>query len=102
MEGIVVWIIIIVGWIFIKNVFSKSDDEIISETVQDNPFEIKVKSGQPPTETGLKLDCFNVEMKGMVNHPTDPEVKIILTLQDVTEDETKAGISVLSAVEAFS
>ena len=102
MEGIVVWIIIIVGWIFIKNVFSKSDDEIISETIQDNPFEIKVKSGQPPIETGLELDCFNVEMKGMVNHPTDPEVKIILTLQDVTEDETQAGISVLSAVEAFS
>jgi len=101
MESIVVWIIIVIGWAILKGVFSKSDAEVIAESVRENPFEIRVKSGLPPAETGLKIDCFNVDMKGMVNHPTDTEVKIILTIQDITEDENSAGIPVLSAVQAF-
>ena len=44
-----------------------------------NRFTIKVKKGLPPKNTGLKVECFNVEMAGMISHPTDDEVKIALT-----------------------
>ncbi len=37
MESIVVWIIIIIGWAILKGVFSKSDEEVIAESVRENP-----------------------------------------------------------------
>ena len=107
MEGIVIWIVIVIGWALLKGVFSAAtggsgDDS--SSSVEANPFTIKVKKGLPPKDTGLTVDCYNVEMTGMISHPTDDQVKIILLVQDVTDndDENDAGTPVLSAHEAFA
>ena len=107
MEGIIIWIVIVIGWALLKGVFSAAtggsgDDS--SSSVEANPFTIKVKKGLPPKDTGLTVDCYNVEMTGMISHPTEDQVKIILLVQDVTDndDENDAGAPVLSAHEAFA
>ena len=99
----VIWVIIIIA-VFLFNLFSKSEDSSsdVQQFVSDNPFSIKVKRGMPPTETGIKIDCFNIEMRGMINHPSEDEVKVILTLQDVTDNEEEAGLPVVSAHHVFS
>ena len=58
----------------------------------------------PPAKSGLKIECYNVEMAGMISHPTDDQVKIILIIQDITDnkDENDAGAPILSAHEAFA
>ena len=72
--------------------------------IRDSAFTVRVKKGLPPVDTGLKEKCYNVEMAGMISHPTDDQVKIILIIQDITdnEDESAAGAPVLSAHEAFA
>ena len=109
MEGILIWIFIIIGWAVIRGAFSSggafsSDDDDYSSSEAANKFTVKVKKGLPPKATGIKVECYNVEMVGMINHPTDEEVKIALTVQDVTdnEDESQAGAPVVSAHQAFS
>ncbi|MDB3876924.1 TerB family tellurite resistance protein [Candidatus Pelagibacter ubique] len=107
MEGIVIWIVIIIGWAILKGVFSAvtgSGGDDSSSSVEANPFTVKVKKGLPPKDTGLSVDCYNVELKGMISHPTDDQVKIILLVQDVTDNdnENDAGAPVLSAHEAFA
>ena len=107
MEGIIIWIVIVIGWALLKGVFSAAtggsgDDS--SSSVEANPFTIKVKKGLPPKDTGLTVECYNVEMTGMISHPTEDQVKIILLIQDVTDndDENDAGTPILSAHEAFA
>ena len=107
MEGIVIWIVIVIGWALLKGVFSAvtgSGGDDSSSSVEANPFTVKVKKGLPPKDTGLKVDCYNVELKGMISHPTDDQVKIILLVQDVTDNdnESDAGTPVVSAHEAFA
>jgi len=107
MEGILIVIVLSIGWAILKAIFSGvtgigSDDS--SSSVEANAFTVRVKKGLPPTDTGLKVECYNVEMAGMISHPTDDQVKIILNIQDVTdnENESDAGAPVLSAHEAFA
>ena len=109
MEGILIWIFIIIGWAVIRGAFSSggafsSEDDDYSSSEAANKFKIKVKKGLPPKATGLKVECYNVEMAGMISHPTDEEVKIVLTIQDVTdnEEEDQAGAPIISAHQAFS
>ena len=104
MEGIFAWIVIVLIWAAIKGVFSGSGGDEYSSSEEANKFTVKVKKGLPPKETGLKVDCYNVEMSGMISHPIDNQVKIILSIQDVTDNdnESDAGAPVLSAHEAFS
>ena len=107
MEGIIIWIVIVIGWALLKGVFSAatgSGGDDSSTSVEANPFTVKVKKGLPPKDTGLTVDCYNVEMTGMISHPTEDQVKIILLVQDVTDndDENDAGTPVLSAHEAFA
>jgi tellurite resistance protein len=107
MEGIVIWIVIVIGWALLKGVFSAatgSGGDDSSTSVEANPFTVKVKKGLPPKDTGLTVDCYNVEMTGMISHPTDDQVKIILLVQDVTDNdnESDAGTPVVSAHEAFA
>ena len=107
MEGIVIWIVVIIGWALLKGVFSAvtgSGGDNSSSSVEANPFTVKVKKSLPPKDTGLTVDCYNVEMTGMISHPTDDQVKIILLVQDVTDNdnESDAGTPVVSAHEAFA
>lgn len=107
MEGILIVIALSVGWAILKSLFFGvtgigGDDSSSSE--EANKFTVQVKKGLPPKETGLKVDCYNVEMSGMISHPTDDQVKIILSIQDVTDNdnESDAGAPVVSAHEAFN
>ena len=107
MEGILIVIVLSIGWAILKAIFSGvtgigGDDSSSSE--EANKFTIQVKKGLPPKDSGLKIECYNVEMAGMISHQTDDQVKIILSIQDVTdnENESDAGAPVLSAHEAFS
>ena len=107
MEGILIVIVLSIGWAILKAIFTGvtgigGDDSSSSEEV--NKFTVKVKKGLPPKATGIKVDCYVVEMTGMISHPTDDKVKIILSIQDVTdnENESDAGAPVLSAHEAFN
>ena len=106
MEGIVIWIIIIIGWALLKGGFRTltGGGEDGGAFSSSNPFTIKVKKGLPPSNSGIKVDCYNVEMSGTISHPTDDQVKIILSVQDITDNENDndAGAPVLSAHEAFS
>ena len=105
MEGILIWIGLAIAWAVIKGIFSSvsgSSSSDLQEFVSNNAFSIKIKKGLPPSSTGIKIDCFNVQMKGMINHSYDNQVKIILTIQDVTENEDEAGIPVVSAHHVFS
>ena len=96
-------IIIVVG-IFLFNLLSKSEDSSNEQSSSENAFTVNVKKGLPPTDSGLKIECYNVEMAGMISHPTDDQVKIILIIQDITDnsDENDAGAPVLSTHEAFA
>ena len=107
MEGILIVIVLSIGWAILKAIFSGvtgigGDDSSSSE--EANKFTVQVKKGLPPKDSGLKIECYNVEMAGMISHQTDDQVKIILSIQDVTdnENESDAGAPVLSAHEAFS
>jgi len=99
----VIWVIIVVG-IFIFNLISGSEDSSNEQSSSENAFTVNVKKGLPPTDSGLKIECYNVEMAGMISHPTDDQVKIILIIQDITDnsDENDAGAPILSAHEAFA
>ena len=105
MDWGIVWVIFIIGSV-IWNIIADSSNESneSSTSVEANPFTVKVKKGLPPKDTGLTVDCYNVEMTGMISHPTEDQVKIILLVQDVTDndDENDAGAPVLSAHEAFA
>ena len=104
MEGIIIWIVIIVIWTVIRGVFSGSGGDDSSSSEEANKFTVQIKKGFPPKNTGIKVNCYNVEMSGMISHPTDDQVKIILSIQDVTDNdnESDAGAPVLSAHEAFN
>ena len=105
MDWEIVWVIFIIGSV-IWNIIADSSNESneSSTSVEANPFTVKVKKGLPPKDTGLTVECYNVEMTGMISHPTEDQVKIILLVQDVTDndDENDAGAPVLSAHEAFA
>ena len=104
MEGIIIWIVIIVIWTVIRGVFSGSGGDDSSSSEEANKFTVQIKKGFPPKNTGIQVNCYNVEMSGMISHPTDDQVKIILTIQDITDNdnESDAGAPVLSAHEAFN
>ena len=103
MDGGIIWIIIIIAWIIIR-VVSSSDGSSNEQSSSENAFTVGVKKGLPPADSGLKIECYNVEMVGMISHPTDDQVKIILIIQDITDnkDENDAGAPILSAHEAFA
>jgi len=105
MEYVLFWIIAAIIWAAVKGVFSSGDeDNSYDDSESENKFTIKVKKGLPPSEYGIKLECFNIEMSGLISHPTDNEVNIILLIQDITdnEDEDEPGAAVVSANQAYT
>ena len=54
----------------------RSSSSNLEEVVKSNPFSIKITKGIPK-DTDLKINCFNIEMRGMVNHPTQDEIKVL-------------------------
>ena len=104
MEGVLIWIAIAIGWAVLWGVFSGDSSSDAQQSLSENAFTVNVKKGLPPTNSGLKIECYNVEMVGMISHPTDDQVKIILIIQDITDnkDENDSGAPILSAHEVFA
>ena len=104
MEGWIIWIVIAIGWAVLRGVFSGDSSSDVQQSLSENAFTVNVKKGLPPTNSGLKIECYNVEMVGMISHPTDDQVKIILIIQDITDnkDENDSGAPILSAHEVFA
>lgn len=103
LEVVIVWVVLAIGWALIKGVFGAmfgggGSSSNLEEVVKSNPFSIKITKGIPK-DTDLKINCFNIEMCGMVNHPTQDEIKVFLTVQDITDEEP--GLPVLSAQAVF-
>ena len=54
MEGIIIWIIIIIGWALIQTLFSKNKEERIKEVIDSIPrLTLKIKEEFPPKEKDL-------------------------------------------------
>ena len=103
MEGWIIWIVIAIGWAALSGAFSGDSSSSEREIVEENRFTLKVNEGIPPADTDIKVKCFSIKIKGMVSHPTDDQVKAILTITDNTDlPDDEFGPPVLSANEYFA
>ena len=74
MEGIVIWIVIIIGWAILKGIFSSGGDnneEARREILAKLKLQLKViEEGLPPKENKLgDLKCIAVKVKGLIGNP---------------------------------
>ena len=111
MEGIVVWIVIIVGWVIIKSIFSSAfggggglSNTDRQELYDKLKLQLKVSEEVPPKERGLPdQKCLAVKVKGLFGHPTENNTKIFLTIHDNTDlGDDEFGPPVLSAHASFA
>ena len=108
MEGIVIWIIIIVGWALIKGAFSSSDEAVSDEQRREIfdkiRLQLKVNEEIPPKDRGLpNVKCIAVKVKGLFGNPNENQTKIFLTIHDNTDlGDDEFGLPVLSAHPSFS
>ena len=108
MEGIIIWIIIIVGWALISGKFSSSDGEISDESKRELfekiRLQLKVSEEIPPKDKGLpNVKCISVKVKGLFGNPRESQTKIFLTIHDNTNlGDDEYGLPVLSAHPSFS
>ena len=111
MEGIVVWIVIIVGWVIIKSIFSSafSGGGGVSNADRQEIFDklrlqIKVTEEIPPKDRGLTSEKHvAVKVKGLFGHPSESQTKVFLTIHDNTDlDDDEFGAPLLSAHPSFA
>ena len=110
MEGIIVWIIIIIVWAVVKGAFSSSggdgnlSDEQKSELYDNVRLQLKVSEEIPPKDKGLpNVKCIAVKVKGLFGNPNENKTKIFLTIHDNTGlSDDEFGLPVLSAHPSFS
>lgn len=111
MEGIVVWIVIIVGWAIIRTIFSSAfgGGGSVSEADRQEIFDklrlqIKVTEEIPPKDRGQTSEKHvAVKVKGLFGHPSDSQTKVFLTIHDNTDlDDDEFGAPVLSAHPSFA
>ena len=105
MEGIIIWIVIIIGWALIQTLFSKNKEERIKEVIDSIPrLTLKIKEEFPPKEKDLpKVKCIGIKIKGWIGHPTEDQTRIILTIHDNTDlGDDEFGDPVLSAHPSFA
>ena len=107
MEGIIIWIVIIIGWAVIKGLSGPSEEEQTEarkEIFDKIRFQLQVKEEIPPRDKGLpKVKCIAVKVKGLFGHPTESKTKLFLTIHDNTDhSDDDFGAAVLSAHPAFA
>ena len=108
MEGIIIWIIIIVGWALISGKFSDSDGEISDSSKRELfdkiRLQLKVSEEIPPKDRGLpNVKCIAVKVKGLFGNPNENQTKVFLTIHDNTDlGDDEYGLPVLSAHPSFS
>ncbi len=108
MEGIVIWIVIIIGWAILRGFFSNSgggvSDEQRRELFDKIKLQLKVSEEIPPKNKGLpQVKCIKVKVKGLFGNPNESKTKIFLTIHDNTDsNDDEFGLPVLSAHPSFS
>tara|TARA_B100001121_G_scaffold310004_1_gene339003 strand:- start:1956 stop:3185 length:1230 start_codon:yes stop_codon:yes gene_type:complete len=111
MEGILIWIVIIVGWAIIKGVFSSGGSgkyqdeqgEDIDALQISVKHEVPDKAYQKERDLNINFKCFIVRASGLVGTTYHSRVKIILNCYDNTDkNDDEIGLSVVSAHEAYS
>ena len=110
MEGIIVWIIIIIGWALLRGAFSGSggdgnvSDEQKRELYDKLRLQLRVSEEIPPKDRGLpNVKCIAVKVKGLFGNPNENKTKIFLTIHDNTGlSDDEFGLPVLSAHPSFS
>ena len=107
MEGGIVWLIILVGWVLF-NIFGKSDEEKTYEARKEIfdkiRLQLNVSEEIPPKERGLpKVKCIAVKVKGLFGNPNENKTKVFLTIHDNTDlGDDEFGLPILSAHPSFS
>ena len=107
MEGGIVWLIILVGWVLF-NIFGKSDEEKTYEARKEIfdkiRLQLSVSEEVPPKERGLpNVKCIAVKVKGLFGNPNENKTKVFLTIHDNTDlGDDEFGLPILSAHPSFS
>jgi len=108
MEGIIIWIVIIVGWALLRGVFSggsgKYQDEHGDEI--DN-LEISVKNEIPSKEIQkdrkINVKSFIIKASGLIGTSLNNRAKLILSCYDNTDkNDDEIGVAVATAHESYS
>ncbi len=107
MEGLIIWLVIIIGWAVLKGLSGPSEEEQTEankELFDKIKFQLQVKEEIPPKDKGLpQVKCIAVKVKGLFGHPTENKTKLILTIHDNTDhSDDDFGAAVCSAHPAFS
>ena len=107
MEGGIVWLIILVGWVLF-NIFGKSDEEKTYEARKEIfdkiRLQLNVSEEIPPKERGLpNMKLIAVKVKGLFGNPNEDKTKVFLTIHDNTDlGDDEFGLPILSAHPSFS
>ena len=108
MEGIIIWIVIIVGWALLRGAFSggsgKYQDEHGDEI--DN-LEISVKNEIPSKEIQkdrkINVKSFIIKASGLIGTSLNNRAKLILSCYDNTDkNDYEIGVAVATAHESYS
>ena len=107
MDGGLIWVLIVIGWVLFS-IFSKSDEEKTYEARKEIfdkiRLQLKVSEEIPPKDKGLpEIKCIAVKVKGLFGNPNESKTKIFLTIHDNTDlNDDEYGLPVLSAHPSFS
>ena len=85
MEGIIIWVLIVIGIAVFNGLFSKSDEETAYEQRKEIFDKIRlrldVKDAIPPKDRGLQnTKHIAVKVKGLFGHPSDNKTKVIISI----------------------
>ena len=79
MEGIIIWVIIIIGWAVISSLSKPTEQEQLEkqrELFDKIRLQLQVKDEIPPKDRGLpQVKCVSVKVKGLFGHPTESKTK---------------------------
>ncbi len=107
MDGGLIWIVIVIGWILFS-IFGKSDEEKTIEARKEIfdklRLQLQVTEEIPPKDRGLQSEKHvAVKVKGLFGHPTESSTRIFLTIHDNTDlGDDEFGAPVLSAHPSFA
>ena len=107
MEGLLIWVIIIIGWAVISGLSQPTEQEQLEkkrELFDKIRLQLQVKDEIPPKDRGLpQVKCVAVKVKGLFGHPSENKTKLFLTIHDNTGlSDDEFGPPVLSAHPSFA
>ena len=111
MEGILIWLVVVVIWAAIKGVFSSGGSGKYQDEAGDDidalaisvKHQIPDKTLQKERNLNINFKCFIISASGLVGSPYHSRVKIILNCYDNTDKgDDEIGTTVVTAHEAYS